>query len=191
MPAMRAGHPVTRYRERGRMTTIDPTALLALRQHVAVNDRTPDAEHVVALNTLMVERDQLRARVQMWEARLPCDGGCQETCSRDGRHVSEVWDMLDEARGEVTALRAEVERLTERIGTLSLMGMQDFGAAEREQDRAEVTALRAALARVTALHKAAPEGNRIVLYCDHCDDLNHGTGPSWPCDTRRAITGEA
>jgi hypothetical protein len=87
------------------------------RNHVA--DTPMYADDAVRLRRLAdaleaehAEVERLRAEA---DANWPCDGGCnvndgpEETCSRHGRRVSEVWQMAHDAMQRAERAEAAVE----------------------------------------------------------------------------------
>lgn len=95
------------------------------------------------------------------ESALPCDGGCagmmegpQETCSRHGRPVAEVWQIAIEAERERDEALSDVERLRRLVDENSDRLQEPHPVLER---------LRATVARVEALAdnwKAIPYDKR-------------------------------
>jgi hypothetical protein len=68
------------------------------------------------------ERDRIKAE---YDQNFPCDGGCsyndgpEETCSRHGRRVSEVWQMQSDAQAEANRLAAKLDAVKDGLRHLA------------------------------------------------------------------------
>jgi len=122
-----------------------------------MSDFTPSTEQVRAVYVIDGTRltsEQRAADFDRWlsrereaaiEQELPCDGGCNyndgpdETCSRHGRPVSQVWDMYQKAMLDLAVWADYFESWGSTVGAppftqeavvATLRGPRPFGASQ-------------------------------------------------------------
>jgi hypothetical protein len=76
--------------------------------------------------------------------------------------------------------------MAEKAVTVSVVGMRQF-----QQAVEELVEIRAVVARVMELHMSEHYERFRMTYCVECSEVEMGVFVGWPCNTVRALDGNA